>query len=120
MASVEVPAGTGQLGWGLEREMNALDAVMWRAEADPILRSTILALDVLETAPDWDRYYAAHDWATRMVPRFRQHVVSPVFGLGQPVWVVDPDFALAYHVRRARLAEPTYAALLEMVQTIAM
>jgi WS/DGAT/MGAT family acyltransferase len=100
--------------------MNALDAVMWRAEADPVLRSTILALDILETVPDWDRYLAAHDWATRMVPRFRQHVVSPVFGLGQPTWIVDPDFDLTYHVRRTRLAEPTFACLLEAVQTLAM
>jgi WS/DGAT/MGAT family acyltransferase len=108
------------LGWGLEREMSALDAVMWRAEADPILRSTILALDILECVPDWDRYLAAHDWGTRMVPRFRQHVVSPAFGLGQPTWVVDPNFDLRYHVRRTRLAEPTYACLLDAVQTIAM
>jgi WS/DGAT/MGAT family acyltransferase len=115
--------GTGEaqgLGWGLEREMNALDAVMWRAEADPVLRSTILALDILETVPEWGRYLAAHDWATRMVPRFRQHVVSPAFGLGQPTWVVDPDFDLTYHVRRTRLVEPTYACLLEAVQGLAM
>jgi WS/DGAT/MGAT family acyltransferase len=120
MTRVAEQADGRPLGWGLEREMNALDAVMWRAEADPMLRSTILALDILETVPEWDRYVAAHDWATRMVPRFRQHVVSPVFGLGQPTWVVDPDFDLSYHVRRARLVEPTYACLLEAVQTLAM
>jgi diacylglycerol O-acyltransferase len=108
------------LGWGLEREMNALEAVMWRAESDPKLRSTIVGLEILETVPDWDRYVAAHDWASRMVPRFRQHVVQPAFGLGQPTWIVDPDLDLSYHVRRARLAEPTYASLLEAVQTLAM
>ena len=119
MATTTRPAEQG-LGWGLEREMNALEAVMWRAESDPRLRSTILGLEILETVPAWDRYLAAHDWASRMVPRFRQHVVEPVFGLGQPTWVVDPDFDLSYHVRRARLAEPTYACLLEAVQTLAM
>lgn len=108
------------LGWGLEREMNALEAVMWRAEVDPTLRSTILALDILETAPDWDRYMAAHEWASRMVPRFRQHVIEPVYGIGQPTWIVDPNFDLNYHVRRARLAEPTYACLLDAAQTVAM
>jgi WS/DGAT/MGAT family acyltransferase len=108
------------LGWGLEREMNALEAVMWRAEADPTLRSTIMALEILEKAPDWDRYYLAHDWASRMVPRFRQHVVEPVFGLGQPTWIVDPNFDLSYHVRRVRLAEPTYACLLDAAQNLAM
>ena len=34
--------------------------------------------------PDWDRFVAAHDWATRLVPRFRQQVVEPALGLGQP------------------------------------
>jgi diacylglycerol O-acyltransferase / wax synthase len=113
-------AGPPGLAWGLEREMNALEAVMWRAEADARLRSTVTGLEILETVPDWDRYVAAHDWATRMVPRFRQHVVQPVFGLGQPTWIVDPDFDLTYHVRRQRLVEPTYACLLEAVQTLAM
>src|SRR5581483_2779632 len=117
---MSMTVGDGGSTWGQEREMSALDAVMWRAEADPTLRSTILALDILEAAPAWDRYYAAHEWATRMVPRFRQHVVSPAFGLGQPMWVVDPNFDLSYHVRRTRLPEPTYACLLEAVQTLAM
>ena len=108
------------LAWGLEREMNALDAVMWRAEADARLRSTIVALEILDSTPDWDRYVAAHDWATRMVPRFRQHVVEPVFGFGQPTWVVDPNFDLRYHVRRQRLVEPTYACLMEAMETLAM
>jgi hypothetical protein len=30
------PTDAQGLGWGLEREMNPLDAVMWRAEADPM------------------------------------------------------------------------------------
>ena len=29
------------LDWGREREMNALEALMWRAEEDPRLRSTM-------------------------------------------------------------------------------
>ena len=36
------------LDWGTEREMNGLEALMWRAEADPRLRSTICALEELE------------------------------------------------------------------------
>jgi WS/DGAT/MGAT family acyltransferase len=108
------------LAWGLEREMNALDAVMWRAEADARLRSTIVALELLEETPEWDRYLAAHEWATRMVPRFRQHVIEPVFGFGQPTWVVDPNFDLKYHVRRQRLVEPSWACLLDAMETLAM
>jgi len=89
--------------WGQAREMNALEALMWRAEGDPRLRSTICSLEVLDTTPDWDRFLAAVDWATRLVPRFRQRVVEPALGLGNPAWVVDRDFDLHYHVRRVRL-----------------
>ena len=53
------------LDWGREREMNALEALMWRAEADPRLRSTICALEMLDCAPDWERFLAAHEWGTR-------------------------------------------------------
>jgi diacylglycerol O-acyltransferase len=94
------------LAWGAAREMNALEALMWRGEeADPRLRSTICSFGVLDCAPDWQRFLAACEWGTRMVPRFRQKVVEPAFGLGNPVWVNDPDFDLHYHVRRQRISE---------------
>ena len=55
--------------------------------------------------PDWDRFVAACEWGTRMAPRFRQKVIEPLFGVGYPRWVNDPDFDLHYHVRRVRLSE---------------
>ena len=70
------------LRWGEAREMNAFEALMWRAEADPRLRSTICGLELLDCVPDWQRFVAAGEWATRMVPRFRQKVVEPAFGFG--------------------------------------
>ena len=91
--------------WGAERHMNGLEAMMWRAEADPRLRSTILAVEILDQVPEWERLLAAHDWATRMVPRFRQKVFEPLLGLGAPTWVVDEDFDLHYHVRRVALPD---------------
>ena len=109
------------LDWGAERDMNALEALMWRAEADPRLRSSVCALEELDVTPDWDRLLAAHEWATRLVPRFRQRVVEPALGLGTPCWVVDPDFDLHYHVRRVRLPEGAgFRELLEAAEQIAM
>ncbi len=93
------------LAWGESREMNALEALMWRGEVDPRLRSTISSFGVLDCVPDWDRFLAACEWGTRMVPRFRQKVVEPTLGLGNPVWVNDPDFDLHYHVRRMSVTE---------------
>ena len=42
-------AGDKPLDWGREREMNALEALMWRAEEDPRLRSTICGVEELDT-----------------------------------------------------------------------
>ncbi len=99
------PVGDAPLAWGEAREMNALEALMWRGEADPRLRSTICSFGVLDCVPEWERFVAACEWGTRMVPRFRQKVVEPALGLGNPVWVNDPDFDLHYHVRRQRVPE---------------
>ena len=101
--------------------MNPLEALMWRAEEDPRLRSTICGLEELDTTPEWDRFLAAHDWGTRLVPRFRQRVVEPLGGIGAPAWVTDPDFDLHYHVRRVRLPEGTgWSELLALAEQIAM
>jgi diacylglycerol O-acyltransferase / wax synthase len=88
------------LSWADSDEMSAFETMMWRAEADPALRSTMVAVADLDATPDWPRLVAAHDWATRMVPRFRKRVVEPPLGLGAPVWSSDPDFDLDRHVRR--------------------
>lgn len=92
------------LDWGRAREMNAVEAMMWRGEVVPQLRSTITSFAVLDQTPEWSRFVDACEWATRMAPRFRQKVVEPSLGLGTPRWVTDPDFDLHYHVRRIRPA----------------
>src|SRR5246127_3930789 len=41
-----------------------------------------------------------------LVPRYRQKVRFVPFALGRPVWVDDPHFNLAYHVRHSALPAP--------------
>ena len=41
-----------------------------------------------------------------LVPRYRQRVQKVPLALGHPVWVDDPDFDLAYHLRRLALPRP--------------
>ncbi|MDJ0850658.1 MAG: wax ester/triacylglycerol synthase family O-acyltransferase [Myxococcota bacterium] len=109
------------LHWGESREMNATEALMWRMEVDPRLRSTICGLEILDCVPEWDRFLAACDWGTRMAPRFRQKVVEPALGIGNPRWVNDPDFDLHYHVRRVALPEDGgWPELLSSCEQIAM
>ncbi len=120
------PAGSGPppalpLDWGASPRMNPLETAMWRAEsADPRLRVTVSLLELLDPVPDWDRLLAAHEWASRMVPRMRQRVLEPALALGTPAWVTDSDFDLSRHVHRVRLPEPgTMRQLLDVVQDFA-
>lgn len=90
--------------WGGAREMSPFEVLMWRAEAgEPRLRCPVLAVEILDATPEWDRLGAAVDWATRMVPRFRERVREPLGGLGTPYWIHDLEFDLHYHLRRVRL-----------------
>lgn len=91
------------LAWGEETHMSPVDAVMWRGDTDRRLRSTISAVELYDCAPDWDRFVQAHDWGTRMAPRFRQRVIESPLQTGTPSWAVDPDFDLHYHLRRLKV-----------------
>jgi diacylglycerol O-acyltransferase / wax synthase len=107
--------------WGGSRYMTPFEALMWRVEADPRLRSTMTAVYLLDGAPDWDRLVAAHEWASRLIPRVRQRVVDPPLGLGMPTWVTDEQFDIGFHLRHVRLPEPgRMRQLLDLVAGDAM
>jgi WS/DGAT/MGAT family acyltransferase len=54
-----------------------------------------------------------------LVPRYRQRVVEVPGRLADPVWADDPDFDVAYHVRRSALPRPgTEAQLLDLVSRL--
>src|SRR5437764_11047760 len=42
----------------------------------------------------------------RLVPRYRQKVRDAPLRTGRPLWVDDPNFNLAYHVRQTALPRP--------------
>src|ERR1700733_10866877 len=86
--------------------LGPVDYLLHRGEANPRTRSGIMALEILDTTPDWDRFRARFDNASRRVLRLRQKVVVPTLPTSSPRWVVDPDFNVDYHVRRMRVAEP--------------
>jgi WS/DGAT/MGAT family acyltransferase len=54
-----------------------------------------------------------------LVPRYRQRVAEVPGHLANPVWVDDPDFEIAYHVRRSGLPRPgTEEQLLGLVSRL--
>lgn len=91
--------------WAGAEGMNPFESVMWRLDSDPMLRVPTLSCEELDSVPEWERFYSAHEWAVRMAPQFRLKVVEPALGLGTPKWTIDPHFDLSFHVRRQRLPE---------------
>ena len=91
---------------GLPEELSAFDQILHRGEANPRTRSGIMTVELLDTTPDWERFRARFDNASRKVLRLRQKVVMPTLPTVAPRWVIDPDFNLDFHVRRMRVPEP--------------
>ncbi len=85
--------------------MGAFDAVMYGIEGDPLLRSGIIALAVLETTPDRTQLAARTDRLTRVFPRLRQRAVGSPFSPAPPRWETDPHFDPDYHLRWRRLPD---------------
>ena len=74
------------------------DALMWRIETDPVLRSPILVVGELDSAPPFAAVLEAFDRTARAIPRLRQRVVSAGPLVGQLRWADDPAFDVAHHV----------------------
>jgi WS/DGAT/MGAT family acyltransferase len=92
---------------GFEDFMSDADALMWAIEQDPLLRSTIVTAMFLDRSPSWEAVRARLERGVRLIPRMRQRVVEPAFGLGTPAWSDDIYFDLDYHARRVRNPDPT-------------
>jgi hypothetical protein len=105
----------------VEVHMRDSDAFSWYMEKDPLLRSTVVCVLLLDGSPDWDRLPERLERSTRQSPGFRHRVVMPPLRLATPRWVVDPDFDLSWHVRRFEAASPkTLATVLEFARKTGM
>jgi diacylglycerol O-acyltransferase len=95
--------------------LSALDAEFLDLE-DGVSHMHIAGMSVFEGSPPTEAevggLLAA---ALDRIPRYRQRVHPVPLGLGRPVWVDDPTFDLAYHVRATALAEPTDQALCHLM-----
>lgn len=57
-------------------------------------------------APDYDAFKDRIARGLHSVPRYRQRLAFPPFGVARPVWVDDPYFNVGYHVRHTALPAP--------------
>jgi hypothetical protein len=104
-----------------EERMSESDALLWNNERDPMLRSTITSVMILEGPPDPERFAGAVARSLEKIPRLRQRVVLDALGAAPPRWERDPLFDLGYHWRRVRVAgEGSLRDLLDLAQPIAM
>ncbi|ORV13922.1 wax ester/triacylglycerol synthase family O-acyltransferase [Mycobacterium celatum] len=87
-------------------ELGPADYLMHRREAHSHARLGSMGVVFLDAVPDWNRFRAHFEGASRRVPRLRQKVVVPTLPTTAPRWVVDPDFDVNFHVRRMRVPEP--------------
>ena len=58
------------------------------------------------TAPTHEELIEAIESRLHLVPRYRQRLAFVPLAQGRPVWVDDPHFNVAYHVRHTALPKP--------------
>ncbi|HZA79339.1 MAG TPA: wax ester/triacylglycerol synthase domain-containing protein [Acidimicrobiales bacterium] len=84
------------------RRLSASDSLMWRIDSDPVLRSPILVVGLLDRSPTPDGLAGTIERAGTLLPRLRQRIEPPPLGLGRPRWRDDDQASLAQHLRRCR------------------
>ena len=89
-----------------DERMAAFDAVMWGVEDDPVLRSVIVVVALLDRAPDVQTGVDRVERMTLAVPKLRQRVIGNPLSLVPPRWENDPNFDLDYHLRWYRTPQP--------------
>lgn len=96
------------------------DALFWRVERDPVLRSTIVVIWVADRQPDPGRFENSVRGAVHKVPRLHQRVVEGPMS-ARPRWVDDHDFDPTFHIRRiAAPGDGSFRDLLDLTGPIAM
>lgn len=58
------------------------------------------------SAPPFEEFLAEIESRLHMVPRYRQKLAWPPGESGRPLWIDDPTFNIAYHVRHTALPHP--------------
>ncbi len=86
------------------KRISGWDFATWRTASDhQMLRSTMIAIYLLDRAPDWDRLVERYDRASRQAPVLRMKVVEGPVPFANPRLVVDEHFDLSFHLRRFNL-----------------
>jgi diacylglycerol O-acyltransferase / wax synthase len=86
--------------------LSGLDTSFLNLETGPV-HMHVASTTIFEgPAPSEEELRDHIDSRLHLVPRFRQKLRFVPLGQGRPVWVDDPHFNLAYHVRHTALPPP--------------
>jgi diacylglycerol O-acyltransferase / wax synthase len=86
--------------------LSAIDAG-FLAQEKPNTHMHIGGLALFEGEPPGLEAFLAHiESRLHLVPRYRQKLATPPLETGRPLWIDDPSFNLAYHVRNTALPPP--------------
>ena len=86
--------------------LSALDASFLHQER-PETHMHIGALAIVDgPPPTLEQLLTTISSRLHRMPRYRQRLARTPFDRGRPVWIDDPGFRLAFHVRRAALPAP--------------
>jgi WS/DGAT/MGAT family acyltransferase len=88
--------------------LSPADRSALQAERGPVNMAVAAPL-VFEGGPGTAYVAVAARVASRLhlIPRYRQRLEDPAFGMANPVWVDDDGFDLHWHLRHARLPSPS-------------
>ena len=104
-----------------DRRMSEQDALMWNIEMDPLLRSTITSVAILDRSPDRERLRDRIERASRSVLRLRQVVLVAPHNIAPPEYVIADHFNLDYHLRWMRgPGDGTLREVLAFAESFAM
>ena len=81
-------------------DLSALDELLLKGDAWPTTRPVMTLALVLSEPPTARHLEAAFLRAIAAVPRMGQRIARSAWAAGRPMWVVDKDFDLSYHLRR--------------------
>ncbi len=92
----------------MSERLRAADLAVLSAESSstPMHNATLEIFDPGDSGFDYDALIAHIEDRITFVPRYRQAIRGVPGRIANPVWVDDPDFDLAYHVRRSALPRP--------------
>jgi diacylglycerol O-acyltransferase len=103
-----------------DRHMRPTDAFTWYMERDPLLRSTVVIVGLLDRAPDLDVLKARMERASRVATAFRDRLVLPPLRLARPRWVQVAELDLDWHVRHVAAPPPGgFNEVLDIARTAA-